>query len=162
MLELLVVEHTIMYQKQNDKAIKGILMGFAPNEYRIWNPEKRCIIISRDVSFDTHLRWNPSYSKQNEGRDANIESSSSDTESDQDQENESLENVSSKNMLQENTSLANENQIRRSTRIRKHPIRCGFDENCEANSCILNDVGWTKIYTWINRKVLLLDQESVS
>lgn len=37
--------------KFDDKSIKGILVGYAPNGYKIWNPENETYQITGDVIF---------------------------------------------------------------------------------------------------------------
>lgn len=39
-------------KKLDDRSEKFIFLGYAPNGYRLWNPRKRKIVISRDVKFE--------------------------------------------------------------------------------------------------------------
>jgi len=42
--------------KKDKRSEKFYFVGYAPNGYRLWNPEKRKIIISRDVKFEETSR----------------------------------------------------------------------------------------------------------
>lgn len=64
-------------KKLDEKAIKSILMGYAPNGYRLWDPEKQRIVISRDVTFDETFYPKPLHLKQNEIQPFNYDESSS-------------------------------------------------------------------------------------
>lgn len=46
------VFHKTQQSKFNVKSWKGILIGYDPNGYKIWNCEKRAVVVSRDVRFD--------------------------------------------------------------------------------------------------------------
>lgn len=44
-----------LLKKLNAHSKKLVFVGYAPNEYRLWDKEKRKIIISRDVKFDNKI-----------------------------------------------------------------------------------------------------------
>lgn len=46
------VFHKTQQSKFNVKSWKGILIGYDPKGYKIWNCEKRAVVVSRDVRFD--------------------------------------------------------------------------------------------------------------
>lgn len=50
--------------KCEDRAIKGILVGFEPSGYRIYNPKNRKIIVSKDVKFDEIMQNRPAISDE--------------------------------------------------------------------------------------------------
>lgn len=43
-------------KKLDSKTTKLIMVGYAPNGYRLWDGEKRKIVIARDVIFDENIR----------------------------------------------------------------------------------------------------------
>lgn len=43
-------------KKLNDRSRKYILVGYAPNGYRLWDSEKRKIIIARDIKFEEETK----------------------------------------------------------------------------------------------------------
>jgi hypothetical protein len=50
----------------DDKGERCIFMGYSPNSkaYKLYNPETKKVIISRDVTFDEGGMWNSSLKSQ--------------------------------------------------------------------------------------------------
>lgn len=139
-------------KKLDAKAVKAVLMGYAPTGYRLWDAEKRRIFIGRDVTFDESVCFvktqnfidtyeedaevrggNPlkeeskdSFEKETEEKDRNhLEEEARDSSADLETQEETLEPL----------------KPRRSGRERKPPSRYGesFTHYLETNEiCALN------------------------
>lgn len=140
-------------KKLDPKATKAVLMGFAPTGYRLWNQEKQCIIIARDVTFDENMK-NSTSGKPIDNVRGNTQNhnaitfaynsdESEDMDNDDDKNGKNIFNIdecdSEANESHDQVHLENNLQRRKSNRKAKPVVRYGFDKNHGANICEVDE-----------------------
>lgn len=111
--------------KFEEKSMKGILMGYVPNGYKIWDVEKENFIIARDVIIDEINYKVTSLIKSDSDSISPPKTNKTDLNS------EKLVNTEHKNIqLDHKTSNETEtSNLRRSERIKNHPLPLYTDDN---------------------------------
>lgn len=130
------VQHTQKNQgplkKLEDRSKKFVFVGYAPNGYGLWDTERRKIIISRDVRFENDIKQEMKATE--DVVNIKINQTEIDSESSPDEmETEEGGEVDSQEMdvedsVEEYADAEEEEdeedvlQLRRSTRMKNHPI----------------------------------------
>lgn len=107
--------------KLDSKSNKCVMVGYATNGYRLYDPEKRKIIVSRDVVFDEKIIHENSIPEINEFSETSKDIQSNDernVNSNPQEESSEIESVN----IQEEPTIA----LRRSERNRRQPDRFGY------------------------------------